>query len=66
MSMSLFDSQSGAPPIPDELSLDSLSEAAQSCRACELWEGATQAVMGHWETPQRSGTARLMLVGEQP
>jgi uracil-DNA glycosylase family protein len=54
------------PPIPDELTVTALQEAAQRCRACELWEGATQAVVGEWERPDESGRARLMLVGEQP
>lgn len=63
--MSLFD-DAPPPPIPDRLTVDELRAAAQECRACELWEPATQAVMGHWERrPRRSGT-RLMLVGEQP
>jgi DNA polymerase len=31
------------------------------CRACDLWEGATQAVMG-----EGARRAHLMLVGEQP
>ncbi len=33
----------------------------QRCRACDLWEGATQAVMG-----EGSLQASLVLVGEQP
>ena len=33
----------------------------RSCRACELWEPATQTVFG--EGPE---TARIVLVGEQP
>jgi DNA polymerase len=49
------------PPIPARPTLASLREAAQSCRACDLWQGATQAVLG--EGPP---TARLVLVGEQP
>lgn len=69
--MSLFDPDSSSderppPPIPSELSLESLSQAAQDCRACELWEDATQAVLGAWERPNESGRTRLMLVGEQP
>jgi len=36
-------------------------EEAASCRACPLWEGATQTVFG--EGPP---DARIMLVGEQP
>lgn len=35
--------------------------AVQECRACDLWEGATQAVMGEGN-PHPS----VMLVGEQP
>ncbi|HEY3726363.1 MAG TPA: UdgX family uracil-DNA binding protein [Solirubrobacteraceae bacterium] len=49
------------PPIPARLSLRSLREAAQDCRACELWEGTTQAVIG-----EGARNARLMLIGEQP
>lgn len=36
-------------------------KAAAGCRACELWERATQTVFGEGPVP-----ARLMLVGEQP
>jgi DNA polymerase len=49
------------PPIPPQPSLKALRETVQTCRACDLWEGATQAVLG--EGPAR---ARVMLVGEQP
>ncbi len=60
--MSLFDeSLPPSPPIPQHLSLKSLRESAQACRACELWSGATQAVVGEGRRD-----ARLMLVGEQP
>jgi DNA polymerase len=38
-----------------------MREAVQSCRACDLWEGATQGVMG-----EGARHAALMLVGEQP
>jgi DNA polymerase len=48
-------------PVPARLSLRALRETAQDCRACELWKGATQAVVG--EGPRG---ARLMLIGEQP
>src|ERR1700756_146568 len=51
------------PPVPERLSFTALREAVQECRACELWEGATQAVMGTGTAPSK---ARLMLVGEQP
>jgi uracil-DNA glycosylase len=43
------------PPPPNE------GETPQTCRRCELWERATQAVLG--EGPS---TARVLLVGEQP
>jgi uracil-DNA glycosylase len=48
-------------PVPDRPSLASLREAVQGCHACDLWEGATQPVMG-----EGSANASLMLVGEQP
>jgi DNA polymerase len=38
-----------------------MNEDVQDCRACDLWEGATQAVMG-----EGSRQADLVLVGEQP
>jgi len=49
------------PPIPERPTLPKLREAVQGCRACELWQGTTQAVLG--EGPQK---AVVMLVGEQP
>jgi uracil-DNA glycosylase family protein len=49
------------PPVPNAPTATSLREAAQCCRSCDLFAGATQAVIG--EGP---GTARVMLVGEQP
>lgn len=48
-------------PVPARPSLKSMGEAVQRCRACDLWEGATQAVMG-----EGSRQADLVLVGEQP
>lgn len=41
--------------------MPSLRAALERCRACDLWEEATQAVMG-----EGAAKARLMLVGEQP
>jgi DNA polymerase len=38
-----------------------VEEAAQGCRACDLWARATQTVFGNGPVP-----APLMLVGEQP
>jgi uracil-DNA glycosylase len=48
-------------PIPERPSLKTLRSAVHDCRACPLWENATQAVFG--EGLKR---ARLMMVGEQP
>src|SRR5256884_6073980 len=47
------------PPSPR--SVEQLREAAASCRACDLWENATQTVFG-----EGAEHARMMLVGEQP
>ena len=47
--------------VPERPSLTSLREAAQECRGCELYQNATQAVMG--DGPRK---APLMVIGEQP
>lgn len=50
------------PFLPHEgAAWDELAAAAQECRGCPLWEGATQAVLG-----EGSLDARIVLVGEQP
>jgi len=46
---------------PADDGIETLREEAAGCRACLLWEDATQTVFG--EGPQ---TAQVMLVGEQP
>jgi uracil-DNA glycosylase family protein len=51
---------------PDELiapdaSIEDLRAAAQECRGCDIWERATQAVMG-----EGGSGAEVMFVGEQP
>ena len=48
-------------PVPARPTRSNLQEAVQTCRACDLWKDATQAVMGEGAT-----NASLMLVGEQP
>jgi uracil-DNA glycosylase len=48
-------------PVPEHPSFATLHKSVVNCRACDLWEGATQAVMGEGATD-----ASLMLVGEQP
>ena len=49
------------PFIPEKPTLPKLREAVQGCRGCDLYEGATQAVLG--EGPKK---AKVMFVGEQP
>jgi DNA polymerase len=50
-------------PVPEPVAddLPGLRRAAQDCRACPLWEPATQTVFG--EGPE---DARILFVGEQP
>ena len=50
-----------AMPTIEGFDLTSLASAARECRACPLWEPATQTVFG--EGPKR---ARIVIVGEQP
>jgi uracil-DNA glycosylase len=49
------------PFLPEKRTLSALREAADGCRGCHLWRGATQTVFG--EGLKR---ARVMFVGEQP
>ncbi|HET7050809.1 MAG TPA: UdgX family uracil-DNA binding protein [Solirubrobacteraceae bacterium] len=48
-------------PVPAKPNLTNMRSAVQECRACDLWEGATQAIMGEGKRG-----ATVMLVGEQP
>ena len=48
-------------PLPPDATIAALRRAARDCRACELWQPATQTVFG--EGPD---DARIVLVGEQP
>src|SRR5262245_28017972 len=45
----------------DDVDLAVVLEAARGCRACDLWERATQTVFG-----AGPADARVVLVGEQP
>lgn len=53
--------RTAAPLIPANPTLEKLRDAARTCRACDLWERATQTVFG-----EGVEKARVMLVGEQP
>ena len=48
-------------PVPEHPSSANLRKSVGDCRACDLWEDATQPVMG-----EGANEASLMLVGEQP
>jgi uracil-DNA glycosylase family protein len=47
--------------VPERPTLERLRSAVQDCRGCELYQDATQAVMG-----RGPDDARLVLLGEQP
>jgi uracil-DNA glycosylase len=47
--------------IRPDASLSDLWQAAQKCRGCDIWERATQAVLG-----EGAADAEVMMVGEQP
>jgi uracil-DNA glycosylase len=61
MSKEKSEADSAAAWLPDKPTLSSLRNAAEECRACDLWKRATQTVFG--EGPRRS---RVLFVGEQP
>lgn len=58
--VSLFD-DSDIPGPEEDRDWDEVRRDALSCRACPLWEPATQTVFGEGPVP-----APIMLVGEQP
>lgn len=47
--------------IPQPLTLEALRDASAGCRACDLWEHATQTVFG-----EGARRADVLLLGEQP
>jgi DNA polymerase len=53
--------RTAAPLVPRNPTVESLKRAAAGCRACDLWEKATQTVFG-----EGTRRAAVMLVGEQP
>jgi uracil-DNA glycosylase len=53
--------ESAGPYLPARPTLPRLREAAAGCRACHLWERATQTVFG-----EGGRRADVVLVGEQP
>jgi uracil-DNA glycosylase len=58
----LFETNGNAAPlVPDNPTFGQLRDAAAGCKACPLWENATQTVFG-----EGSPDAELVFVGEQP
>lgn len=53
--------QSAADFVPDSQDLDTLAEAADGCKGCDLYLNANQTVFG-----AGASDAEMMLVGEQP
>jgi uracil-DNA glycosylase len=47
--------------MPEDASLPALAKAVDGCRACPLYQDATQGVFG-----EGAADARLLLIGEQP
>jgi DNA polymerase len=45
----------------EDATLDEAAEAARGCRACDLWQRATQTVFGHGDP-----RSPMVLIGEQP
>ena len=63
--MSSRDAGGDGPPVPDLIpdwpTLKTVRQAAEGCRACDLYKRGTQTVFG--EGPRK---AEVMMVGEQP
>jgi uracil-DNA glycosylase family protein len=59
--LSFDDDDTAAGLIPDRPSLKKLRDAAVGCKACPLWEDATQTVFG-----EGSARSEVVFVGEQP
>src|SRR6476660_1870593 len=57
----MTDTPGAAPYVPASRSIRVLAAAAQECRGCSLYAGASRAVFGEGST-----RATMMLVGEQP
>jgi uracil-DNA glycosylase family protein len=59
--LAIHDGISGYATIVSGIDLDEVRESAAECKACDLWERASQTVFGQGPVP-----APMMLVGEQP
>jgi uracil-DNA glycosylase len=50
-----------AAPVPETRNLPKLRQAAEGCKACDLWKTGTQTVFG-----EGAKSAAIVFVGEQP
>lgn len=69
MNVSHAGNKYGVAQPPAATTIEALREAAAECRACPLWERATQTVFGDNAAHRRSrggDHARFMMIGEQP
>jgi uracil-DNA glycosylase len=57
----MAEAMTAAPFVPKQMNLTALRRAAEECRGCDLYKGATQTVFG--QGPRR---AHVMLLGEMP
>lgn len=57
---------SAAQFVPTNPTLPRLLSAVQSCRGCDLYLHATQAVLGEMKGGGRAARAAIMMIGEQP
>jgi DNA polymerase len=55
------DLETAAPLIPPRPTIKKLHAVAAECKACHLWENATQTVFGEGKS-----TSTVMFIGEQP
>ena len=59
--------ENALPYLPEKLTLPALRTAVQSCRGCDLYRHATQAVFGEIEAAPKSGLRNVtLMIGEQP
>jgi len=60
--------ETARPYVPKERALSVLQAAVQTCRGCDLYRNATQAVFGELETGSKAEQPKvsIMMIGEQP
>lgn len=56
-----MEKKTAQPYLPERITYQSLREASQKCKGCELYKNATQTVFGEGHEDER-----IMFIGEQP